>query len=94
MILWNIRVHREAGFALAANRSSRLWPSKTVISTLDVKPPFWDELKRRYIGAAEQRLGVLAVPALEEGRGMTFDAAMDYALEAGRDEAPELKIEN
>lgn len=48
----------------------------------DLHLRFWDELRQRYLGAAQERLGALAHAALEEGRRMPFQAAMHYALDS------------
>jgi hypothetical protein len=43
--------------------------------------PFWDALLERYLGAARRQLGPNADAVWEEGRRMSFDDAVELALE-------------
>jgi hypothetical protein len=46
----------------------------------EVAPPFWKALLDRYLGPAREELGDDAGPAWEEGRQLSFEEAVEKAL--------------
>ena len=55
-----------------------LWEERGI--TISV--PFWDDLLRTHIGSARETLGARAELCWAEGRQLSFDAAVELALEA------------
>jgi hypothetical protein len=51
---------------------------------LSISVPFWDGLLQRYLGPARQQVGDQADAVWAEGRGLSFDDAVELAL---RDDA-------
>ena len=68
---------RERGVRLAA-------AAATVLAELGVQVSiaFWDALLERYIGSAREELGATGDAAWEEGRQLSFDAAVEQALQS------------